>query len=307
MTAMADRARPSRRESPAGGQRFRLVVLDIDGTLLDPEGQVAPRVRDAVRAASASGCIVTLASGRRLWAVRPIVEALGIDAPVILYNGALVYDVGSETAVLGACLEPLALRGALDVIWNCGFQPVVYGHPGGGELVYTGPASRDAPATTHYFDRPTVQPLRRDLTALYAVPNPPLLAAMGEEDEVRQLQAALTAARIGCQTLVERQSFVPRSRWWQVDVSSPGCSKGEALHRLCERFGVPVAATLAIGDGINDVDLVREAGLGVAMGNAVPEVKTAAGVVVADNAHDGAAEALERYVLNTERERAPLR
>jgi len=129
---------------------------------------------------------------------------------------------------------------------------------------------------------------------------PPLLAAMGDEEEMRTLQAALQSRCLDCQTLVERQSFVPRSRWWQLDVSAAGCSKSAALAGLCRHFGVPVAATLAVGDGINDLDLVRDAGLGVAMGNAVPEVQAAARASVADNAHDGAAEALERFVLARE-------
>ncbi len=294
---MTARTRGDERTPEPAAAAVRLAVLDIDGTLLDPAGLISARVREAVRAASAAGCLVTLASGRRLWAVRPIVEQLGIDTPVILYNGAIVYDVGREETMIGLYLECHVLHDALDEIWSHGFQPVLYGHPAGGERVYTGPAERDAPATLHYFDRPTVQPLRLGREDLCAIEQAPLLAAMGDEEEVRSLQTALSARSIDCQTLVERQTFVPRSRWWQVDVSARGCSKSAAVRRLCQHFGVSHGATLAVGDGINDLDLVRDAGLGVAMGNAVAEVRSVAAAVVADNGHDGAAEALERFVL----------
>ncbi len=285
---------------PPSGGAVRLAVLDIDGTLLDPSGAVTARVREAVRAASARGCRVSLASGRRLWAVRPIVEDLGIDAPVILYNGAIVYDVAGDKPLLGAYLDRSSLRNALDQVWSRGFQPVLYGHPRSGELVYTGPAGRDALATVHYFDRPTVQPMRLDLLELYEVPEPPLLAAMGDEAEMRDLERAIIASGLDCQTLVERQTFVPRSTWWQVDISAAGCSKGAALRRLCEHYGIGIEETLAVGDGINDLPLIRAAGRGVAMGNAVPEVLAASADVVADHAHDGAAEALERFVLGND-------
>jgi Cof subfamily protein (haloacid dehalogenase superfamily) len=279
------------------GFGFKLVILDLDGTLLDPAGAVTPRVREAIRAARDIGCVVTLASGRRLWAVRPIVEDLGISAPVILYNGALVYDMAGEQALINDYLPAEPLGNALDLIWGHGFQPVLYGHPLSGELVYTGPAARDTPATAHYFDRPTVQPFRLDPEELRVIPRPPLLAAMGEENEMRALESAIVVARLGCETLVEQQSFVPRSPWWQLDVSARGCSKGSALRRLCELYGIELSETLAVGDGINDLDLIRSAGLGIAMGNAVPEIVQAAAVRVSDNANDGAAEALERYIL----------
>lgn len=293
-----DRAAPEQADSP---RRYRMAVLDIDGTLLDPAGAISPRVKDAVLSASRSGCLVTLASGRRLWAVRPIVEALGISVPVILYNGAIVYDVAADEASISCHLAEDALRSAVDLIWQHGYQPVVYGHPQSGEHVYTGPAEMDAAATIHYFDRPTTQPQRLSLEALREIPSPPLVAAMGDEPEMQRLEQAAIAAALDCHTLVERQSFVPRSRWWQVDFCASGCSKAAAFRSLCELHGIDVNQTLAVGDGINDLELVCSAGLGVAMGNAVPEVLRAAATSVADNAHDGAAEAIERFILSGER------
>ena len=98
-----------------------LIVLDVDGTLLGPSGTLSSRVRDAVQAAHAAGCLITLATGRRLWAVRPIAEELGIRTPLILYNGAVVYDLAGEQELVraGLTLEPFAR--AVRRHCRCGF------------------------------------------------------------------------------------------------------------------------------------------------------------------------------------------
>jgi Cof subfamily protein (haloacid dehalogenase superfamily) len=276
-----------------------LVVLDLDGTLLAPSGAVSPRVRAAVRAVHERGTLVTLATGRRLWAVRPIAEELGIRTPVILYNGAVVYDLQTETELIRRRLAATPYAAALDVVTAAGFQPVAYESPADGERVYTGPAENDDEATAHYFVRPAVAAQRVSLgmDRLRSVCEPLLLAAMGGELEVTTLAGLVNRSVSGCQTLIERQSFVPDSRWWQVDVTAPETSKGAALRELCALFEISLNETVAIGDGINDLELVTAAGLGVAMGNAVHAVRLAADATVADNAHDGAAEALERFVL----------
>ena len=281
----------------SAGLRYGLVVLDVDGTLLNPSGAVTVRVREALFAAHEAGCIVVLASGRRLWAIRPIVDALGFPAPVILYNGAIVYDLDGETILWDAHLPLASLSSALELLWQAGYQPVLFGHPTFGEHVFTGPAERDTPPTRHYFNRPTTQPQRRDLDGLLKAGPALLLTAMGDEPEMRELEARLLRRHLDCRTLVERQTFVAGSRWWQLDVTAADCSKGAALKRLCDFYDLSLSRTIAIGDGINDLELIQTAALGVAMGNAVPEVIAAAGARVSDNASDGVAEAMERYVL----------
>jgi Cof subfamily protein (haloacid dehalogenase superfamily) len=275
-------------------------VLDVDGTLLDPQGNLSERVRSAILAVRDSGCLVTLASGRRLWAVRPVVESLGISTPVILYNGAIIYDVQKDEELISNHLMPETLKHSLDLIWHSGFQPVVYGHPRTGELVYTGPVERDSEATAHYFNRPTTQPSRHSLGDLCAIADAPLVAAMGEEPSIRELALEAAQAEFTGSVLVEQQTFVSGSCWWQVDFFARDCSKGWALRALCDQYGIDLEETIAVGDGINDLDLLRSAGIGIAMGNAIPEVKQEATVVVGDNANDGAAEALERFILDLE-------
>jgi Cof subfamily protein (haloacid dehalogenase superfamily) len=276
---------------------YRLAVLDVDGTLLDSTGAIRLRVREAVQAAHEHGCLVTLASGRRLSAIRSVARELGVATPLILYNGGLVYDLERESALYLASLSADAVAAAVHLIWGAGHQPVVYENPLHGERVFTGPLQRDGAAEAHYFARPRFDTVRLDRSTLATIADPLLLTAMGESEEVEALAELVLEEGIICQTLIEQQSFVPGSRWWQLDLMAPGCSKGSALLRLCELTGVSPAETIAIGDGINDLELIKAAGLGVAMGNAVAAVRDAAQASVADNDCDGVAEALETYVL----------
>lgn len=276
---------------------YKLAVLDVDGTLLTPDGTISPRVRDAVHAVRETGCLVTLASGRRLWAIRTIAAELGIATPVILYNGAFLYDLGREEALHIAPLSAGVVRVAVDIIWGAGLQPTVYENPLYGERVFTGPVERQNPAAVHYFTRRNMRLVRVSRDSLATVPEPLLLTAMGEETDMHAINSLIARSGVSCATLVERQSFVPGSSWWQCDVMAPGCSKAAALTELCRIAGVSLTETIAIGDGINDLELITTAGLGIAMGNAVEPVRTAAAAVVGDNSSHGVAEALERYVL----------
>lgn len=280
---------------------IRLIVLDIDGTLLDSAGVLPPRVREAVRAAHDRGCLVTLASGRRLYAARGVAAELGIATPLILYNGGLVYDLAQETPLHLASLTADAVRRSVELIWEAGHQPVVFENPLRGESIFTGPEERQNAAAAHYLGRRQVTINRLAREELAQVSEPLLLTAMGHEAEMQELRELVLTAAIECQTLIEEQTFVPGSCWWQLDVMGPGCSKGGALLRLCEATGVDPAETLTVGDGINDLELIQLAGVGIAMGNAVPALKEAAVAVVADNNHDGVAEALDRFVIKRPR------
>src|SRR5579859_7195684 len=95
---------------------YRLIVVDIDGTLLDPSSRVTARTKKAIRAAGQSGCIVTLATGRRFATARPVAEVLGMELPIILHNGALIKD-----SVTGEILhhEPLPAGAAEEVVEAC--------------------------------------------------------------------------------------------------------------------------------------------------------------------------------------------
>ncbi|MFF2453913.1 HAD family hydrolase [Isoptericola sp. NPDC058082] len=258
---------------PARQATRRLVALDIDGTLLGYDGGLSPAVRDAVAAVQAAGHHVVLSSGRSLIAMTPVAELLGIT------TGWMVCSNGAVTVRL----DP--------------------GHPDGWEL--------DEVRT---FDPgPALRLLREELPdARYAVEDIGVgfrmnaLFPEGELDGVHQVvdfeqlwarevtrvvirspertpeEFSAMAARIG---LGDVTYAVGWTAW--MDVAPKGVTKASGLERLRERLGVDPADTVAVGDGRNDVDMLRWAGRGVAMGHADAVVRAAADEVTGTVAEDG--------------------
>lgn len=269
----------------------RLLVLDIDGTLLDPAGQLTPPTVTAVRAAVAAGCVVTLATGRRFRTAKPIADALGLELPILVQNGALIKDSLTGEVLYHRHLDRAAAAVAVEYLWRAGAQPIVYENAFAGERVSTGPAERDNPVSAAYFARNRDYVRSATLEELLPAEPPLEVAAVDDAGRLRALALGLAHPdfRLITTTYTSSAGF--------LEVLAAGCSKAAALHDLACRLDVPIAQTMAVGDNLNDLELLAAAGLGVAMGNARPEVQAVARHVTASNAEDGVAAAIARFVL----------
>jgi 5-amino-6-(5-phospho-D-ribitylamino)uracil phosphatase len=279
---------------------YKLIALDVDGTLLNPQGGLNQRVKRAVRAATEAGCIVTLATGRRHRPARAIALELGIKVPLILYSGNLIYDTALEQALLHRPLDSAFVAAALAFLIEVGLSPAVLQSPLHGERIFIGPGEAADPYMTAYANQPDRADLikRSSLPELLTVPDPlvvlgigpghlenRLLSHLGRKSE---LAGNLYSYHLKTGVLPDLHGF---------DLLPTTHNKGFALAWLAHHYGFELAETLAIGDSRNDLDMLQTAGLGVAMGNASAEVKARADVIVSSNAEDGVAEALERFVL----------
>jgi Cof subfamily protein (haloacid dehalogenase superfamily) len=272
---------------------YRMLVADVDGTLMARNGHVAPRVREAVRVALAAGTLVVLATGRWFRSAQPIARELGLDLPIILHNGALVKDLVTGE-VLDHCHLPRAMaEEAIGLIGAYGLQPMVYENAFEGERLLAGPAELDSPFTARYLATKTDHLRRVPLDQLRLTADPIQLAVADTAERADPLIADL--ARGPWQTVTSMTLAVPEARF--VEVLSPGCSKAQAMARLAASHGVSLAEVVAVGDNYNDLDMLEAAGLGVAMGNAPEGVRARADVVVPPVEDDGLAVAIERYVL----------
>jgi hydroxymethylpyrimidine pyrophosphatase-like HAD family hydrolase len=272
---------------------FRLVALDIDGTLLDPSGVVRPRVARAVGEVVARGAIVALATGRRLQSAERIARQLGISL-LILTDGTVVYDLGARRVLHEEVFEARILRRAIDLVHAAGVPPILFESPGAAGRVLVGPGERDNPETVAYLsERPEV--CRVALAELSAVERVVGILGMGAQAAIERL-ADLVAREAELAWALWRPSMVAYVRH-TVTLAPANTSKGHALRWLTAYLGLATEQVLAVGDHLNDVSLLEAAGLGVAMGNAIPSVLAVAQEIVADNANDGVAEALERWVL----------
>jgi Cof subfamily protein (haloacid dehalogenase superfamily) len=262
---------------------IRLLAVDLDGTLVGRDLVLRERVRDEisrVRAAGVEGCIVT---GRMYRAALPFARELALDAPLICYQGAAIVDPQTDEVLFDM---PLPNVTALDVVKA---------------------AKRDGMHVQLYRNDNYYCEQRNRFSDLYAqlsrvepVIVPSLEEAFATSDATK---AVIVADAADAKRYAERmaahldgRAYVTRSYPEFVEILNHSVDKGEALEFVAARLGVTMDEVLAIGDSWNDEPLLRAAGVGVAMGSAPDEVKAAADAVVGDVAHDGVAEALERYV-----------
>jgi Cof subfamily protein (haloacid dehalogenase superfamily) len=272
---------------------YRLIAMDVDGTILTPEGELTPRMLRAAQMAAERGVTLALATARRWTGAEPVARALGAARPLILYDGALrrAFPDGAVEST-----EPLAVdvaQEAAERIAANGLRVVAqYSLPAGERMVATAEAPHGdwMEAYLAFFRR---QVRFRPLGALLTTFQKPLrLVSFGPLEILRALADSMVDLPAGVQIL-------PLGSYGtaELTVFAPGVSKGAALARLAADLGLSMAETMAIGDGDNDISMLRAAGLGVAMGHAAPHVRAAADALTTSNIEDGAARAIERYAL----------
>ncbi|MEW5866278.1 MAG: Cof-type HAD-IIB family hydrolase [Bacillota bacterium] len=261
----------------------KLVAIDVDFTLIGTDLKIGDRPKNAVRAAVRAGCVVTLASGRMFRATVPFAEELGIDAPLITYDGALIKTAGTHEVISH---RPVPLEQAREVLFyaqarglhvNVYIDDVLYVERYNEEaLSYMAHAKVDAATVGNLADFVTEPP-----TKLL------IIAAEAEVDRLLPRVKAEFGARL----------HVVRSMPRFIELTAGGVSKGTALAILAQRLGVPREEVMAVGDSENDISMLEYAGVGVAVGNAQRHVKEAADYVTEGESGDGVAEAIARFVL----------
>jgi len=264
---------------------IRLIALDLDGTLVGADLVVHDRVRRAVARAQAQGIAVAIVTGRMFAAAKPYADALGITGPIVCYQGAAIFNA-SDGAVLQE--TPLAQDVTRDVLERAAtdhFHAQCYSD----DRLYVDEINR---FSKKYTDLAQVEPvLVHSLRETFAERS--TLKIVLVDDAARA-----TAYTEELRAYLGARAYVTRSHPDFVEVVDPHVDKGRALAFIAERYGVALDAVLAVGDSWNDMPLLTAAGFGVAMGSGPPELFARAKAVVADVAHDGVAEAIERYALS---------
>jgi Cof subfamily protein (haloacid dehalogenase superfamily) len=263
---------------------FRLLVLDIDGTLLTSAGAVAPSTASALERAREAGMMVTFATGRRLTTVAPLCRELGITLPVVLQTGAQIVEPESGKVLYRNPLPHDEVATAVKWLVNEGLQPIVYENSAVGQRLFTGPIERDS-APMGYYTRGYPQLLQRLSYEELAAINEPLEIATINDLE-RIAPAAARIELVGCRHLI---SYSPNLDSYFLEIVHATCSKGEALRHLCSMLGLTMAEVVAVGDNYNDREMLQDAGLGVAMANAEPEIIAIADRTTRSNDDDGIA------------------
>lgn len=261
--------------------QYRLVVSDMDGTLLRRDKTLSDRTIRAVQRFQAAGGHFTLATGRAPEAIERYIEALQLRTPLILVNGSLLYDPVSATDLLVRHLAPESAAAAWRLL-EAHDLTVVAHDTRVGMIREVNEILR-----AHMRHDGILLPVRPDLSPATAGPLVKILS-MGTEEQVERAEAAIREAGIPVRLV--------RSLSTYLEVLPPDGGKGAALDDLLSLLGLEREQSLALGDYLNDLDLLRAAGLGVAMANAHPDLKRVADCVTASNEEDGVALILEALV-----------
>jgi Cof subfamily protein (haloacid dehalogenase superfamily) len=271
---------------------YRLLAIDIDGTLVNSQNELTPAIRSALDRAGRSGIRVVLATGRRYRRTLPLVEPLGIDVPLVTASGALIKDPADHRTLFQAEFAPGLLRDVVERIDRGGYDPVLSADTfaEGFDFYLARPEARNAELGEYLALNPGAG---RVWPELLSSPPPGVFqcCAMGLKEQMLELDRQLHEILPG--RLATHVLRIPRYRGFIIEITPAGVSKWSGVLHLAGLWGIPEEAICAVGDDVNDVPMIRAAGLGVAMGNALPEVKAAADRIAPSHDEDGLAQVVE--------------
>lgn len=262
---------------------YKLVALDLDGTLLPFYGAISARTKQVIRSAMDAGIVVVLASGRPFPAMQPYVEELAITAPVIANQGCQIVLPDTLQVVYDVAIPFAPARLLLDYLQPRDLDVIVDIH----DDVYVR-ASRFSEEFFDGFIRHRYCPTD-DLNGIMNEEPAKVLIIDAKEGHERLLPKL--QARFGDQI-----RFI-RAHPMFIEAIPLGVSKATALERVIGDLGISQEQTIAIGDADNDIEMVAWAGLGVAMGNASSGLMAVADHIAPPVDEDGAAVAIETFCL----------
>jgi len=287
----------------------RLLVLDVDGTVTNSRHEVTAATCEAVARIRAAGIRVILATGRRYRDTLPVAARLGVSGPLITASGALVKRSTDHATLARAEFGPGTLEGVVAEIVAAGHEPVLYsdsfadGFDFHCRSLTVGPASgRDEGAAISPVISGLSEYLERNRDLAQVVPDlhrnvpPGVFAgfAMGSHRTMLDLEQSLH------ENFPEKLSLhtirSPRYLNWMCEIAPVGVTKWSGVMALADEWGILAAEICAVGDDVNDLPMIRAAGLGIAMGNAQPEVLAAADRVVGRQDEDGLVDVAELLV-----------
>ena len=264
---------------------LRLLVSDVDGTLVDKQKRLTPGTIDAVGRLEAAEVAFTIISARPRSGMMPIADALAIDAPMAAFNGGILFHRDGRVDAHHV-IDPTVARSVFDLIEDTEVDIWVfaddrwYASTDRGEHVeHERIASNQAPIVGDDFA--ALLDRADKITFVSDVP-----------ETLQALHARIDARFAGRATVAQSQAYY-------LDITALPANKGAGIEALAAAMDVPLAEVAAIGDQANDLPMLTRAGLSIAMGNAPRNVQDAAMHVTAGNDADGVAHAIDTLILPT--------
>lgn len=269
---------------PTPPHDIRLLLSDVDGTLVTRDKVLTPAATAAARALQQRGIGLAITSSRPPKGLRMLVQPLALQGLLAGFNGGLIVEP-DLVPIERHGLDPKAARLALELIQDQGLDPWLYTQDAwlvrdadGAHVARDEHAVQFAPQVVRTFTA-------EDLAQAYKI--------VGVSDDYPRVAETERLA----QNLLGDSASAIRSQHYYLDVTNPNANKGAVVEMLSRRLGIPTAQIATIGDMANDVPMFRKSGFSIAMGNATDAVKGEASVVTADNEDDGFAKAVRRWFL----------
>lgn len=274
--------------------RYKLIAIDMDGTLLSNRGEVTPRTKAAIHRCLSAGILICFATGRNWTESQVVLDAVEHYDSAVFVGGAMVVDT-KQRVMLHRVLMDAALASELsEMLESNGHAVMAAQDPASGhEYIVSGNVEL-LPAMKHWLEHtqatvrvvPTLSDFDHSHTIRLSV-----IAAMDSLDEVQRAIDERFADRI-----FYHRMTIPHKGVELMEIFDPSVNKWEGILHVARKHDVLPEEIVAIGDDFNDLHMIRNAGLGVAMGNARPEVQRLAKRVIGTNEEEGLAQFLEELV-----------
>lgn len=268
-------------------KEYKIIALDIDGTLTRNDKTISPRTRDAVMKAQQKGIRIVICSGRPAYGIAPLADELRIGeygGYVVAYNGGQIVDWATKETVYSVCLaddvKPIvcdvAKKNGFAVFTYC-YKEIITEYPDNQYVLHSSRGNKMAVRKVECF----ADALDYDVNKCMIV---------GDPDELAKFEPVVVEA-------VKGKANAYRSEAFFLEVVPQGVEKSDGLAKLLDSLDMSSEDLMAFGDGYNDRGMIEYAGMGVAMANAKDPVKEAADYVTLSNEEDGVADAIEKFCL----------
>ncbi|WP_077611241.1 Cof-type HAD-IIB family hydrolase [Clostridium sp. Marseille-P2415] len=267
---------------------YRMIVLDLDGTLTNRNKEITPRTKEALFELKRQGGVIVLASGRPTYGVVPLARELELQKSggyILSFNGGRMIDCRTGETVFAKELPVSSNRKIIRMAREHGVNILTYED----DLIVTPDAADEYVCKESAVNKLEVKEVE-DMESY--VQFPVVKFMMLEEGDYLAMVEPKVKAALG------RDYSVYRSEPYFLEILPKGIDKAASLERLLLRLGMGRGEMIACGDGYNDLSMIQYAGLGVAMENAVLPVKKAADYVTCSNDDDGIAHVVEKFMLS---------
>ena len=273
-------------------QKIKMIGLDLDGTLLNEKKELLPYTKEVLRRALDKGVVVLTATGRPWMGIPEELRKFPGIRYALTSNGARILDIREGTVLIEQLLSRESAKKALEICEKYDTLQEVY---------YDGQGYASADKMAHvekYHHNPNMWEYLRTTR----IPVQDIFRLVDEEerglDKVQALFADMNERRLAWDELSRVDGLeLVGSLGYNIEVNAAGVNKGTGLIELGKLLGIKREEIMACGDGDNDTVMLREVGFGVAMANAEDQVKAAADYITDSNDNEGAAKAIEKFVL----------